>query len=439
MTASADALLTSLFGDDVLSLPLTEAAARIHATHFGRAELRRIHDFLAAQSVELGDESLPAVMHLPVKGATETLGLMAMLHGNEPAGLAAIAMAIAFWRRGELTGNVYCILGTPLASAQYFDAWDKAPDARQETRDFFRRGYGEDGKLLRDPNRIPPDYREDKDNPHNARAIALEALADRFTATLDIHSARGELICVTECTEMAHLKNQPIRNVLGELAGSIGSHSAAVTFKTLLLKKPEIKALTGIEAGRHEDPEAPNRAAAFTHGLMFNLDITSVPPLPDYLKHENGVFHFYDVGSSLPFSGLLSAEGTRVQDGDVLYTVMPSTLEQAKKAASENVLLRDGGTLRVKATAVVTAEEAASVAYREHQFEELEEIRQGQVVVAAVPSGALLAAPSTFSGIFVAKRSALYEDKAAGVLPLPASEMEQKFCFPCTRKIVSVD
>lgn len=437
-----DTLLSTLFGNDILhesdTTALTEHLLRVQ---FGREQLQAVHDFVARQSVTVDGQTIPAVLELPAtEPSHEVMGLIAQLHGNEPAGLAAIAFAMALWRKQLLNATVYCIIGTPLAARQYFEAWQRDPLAIQESRDGFRRGYDTSGQLLRDPNRIPADFRDHPEGPHNARAIALEALADRFTVTLDIHSARGDLICVTEYTELKHLLYSPIRNVLAELASNIGSHASACTFKTLLLKKPHIRALTGIEAGRHEDPASPTRAIAFTHALMFNLGLTTVAPAATYRQSETHAFALFQVGSTLNFSQLQKMVKAPGKNDDRYYTVKPSNYEQAKTAEAPEVIVRHADcSLELRQLAEVSEQEESRVAYRLHQFAELEEVYEGDVVAVAIPSGIELKAPTDFYALFVAKSAALYNDKAAGVLPIATSALEQKFCYPCSKRVVRVE
>lgn len=435
-----DALLAALFGSDILVIDaMEEALERMQGASFGHIELQQVHDFIAGQSVMLDGAPMPAVLELRSDNAQDSFGLMAQLHGNEPAGLAAVALVMFLWRKNLLRANVYCLIGTPLAAQQYFEAWARNPSEIQETRDAFRRGYAADGSLLRDPNRIPADFREKLDDPHNRRAVMMEKLAERFTVTLDIHSARGDLVCVTEYTDLRHLLYSPIRNVLAELAGNIGSHAAAVTFKTLLLKKPNIRALTGIEAGRHEDPHSPARAMAFTHAYLHNLGLTPVPPLARYRDAETGELNVFHVGAALNFSQLEKADNATNACDDTYHSAVACSYAEALQAKAEQLLLRHPDcSLELRATSDVAATEHAMVAYRVHQFGELEEIQAKQVVAVAVPSGAELRAPNGFYGLFVAKPSALYADKAAGVLPVADSALEQKFCYPCRLEKVKI-
>jgi hypothetical protein len=364
------------------------------------ADLKEIHDFLSAQSFYLNGQEIPAVLHL--KGSANSSEspfiILAQLHGNEPAGLAGVALAIALFGAGLLAKDVLCVIGNPLASRQYFSAWEKAPDDRQETRDCYRCGLSDSGELLPDGNRIPVDFLTRIEvTPHIKRARELFALAGIASGTLDIHSARGNMTCITEHLRDEHLKYSPIRAVLTDLSEAIAANASAVvsvqTLKTIVEKLPNIKCQTGIEAGRHEDEKSPSVASEFTLATLYNLLITQVKPLR---AQDDGKITRYSVRPRITYADL-QVEG-ELQADDMVY--------MAREI--------DGKT-------------------EEYQYDEMEAISANQIVAIAKPSGVIFRAKIDFSGIFFSKSAALYDkDPAVGPWPVAQEKLSSiKFCYPC--------
>lgn len=359
-------------------------------------ELHKIYDFLQAQ------EKSMLFLRGQKTEAKKPFIVLAQIHGNEPAGLAGVALCMAMSLAGFLIYDVVCAIGNPLAAGQYFSAWEKAPNARQETRDCYRCGLGENGELLPDGNRIPADFLTRSEiTPHIQRARELYELACNASGILDIHSARGNMTCITEHKNDSDLKYSPIRALLTDLSEAIAANAtpagagvvAVQTWKTILEKLPNITSQTGIEAGRHEDENSPHMAASFTLAVLYNLGIASVKPL---MAEDDGKFLRYSVRPRLAYADLL-ADG-KVQDGDMIYMAQEI-----------------GGKIE------------------EYQYDEMEAISKGQVVAVAKPSGVVLRAPMDFSGIFFSKAAVLYDkDPAVGPWPVAAPKMASvKFCYPC--------
>ncbi len=247
-------------------------------------------------------------------------------------------------------------------------------------------------------NRIPVDFLVRSDaTAHTMRARELYQMAQGIWGITDIHSARGDMVCFTDFKHARDLRYSPLRKVLVGLSEAIGAHASAAvnvqTFKTILAPMQHIHSHTGIEAGRHEDPNAPEVAASFALSLLYNLGITSVTPL---FEGENGVFERYTVRPRITYGDLLGADQVRADD----------RIFMAREV--------DGTILH-------------------HQYEEMEQVAAHQLVAVAEPSGTRLLAPRAFSGIFVSKSGALYDkDPAVGPWPLAASDMHRtKFCYPC--------
>ncbi len=363
------------------------------------ADLRKISAAIGKSQISQGGETIPAAIMIPGNTPGKSpFAIVAQLHGNEPAGLAGIVMAMALSQAGALSRDVIGVIGNPLAASQYFEAWSHAPQARQETRDCYRCGLDKNGHLLPDMNRIPVDFMDrDPSAPNIRRAQELYLLGQNICGIADLHTARGNMVCITDYKHETHLKHSPIRAVLTGLADAISAHASAAvavrTLKTTLSALPNIESQTGIEAGTHEAPDAPYIAASFILSLLHTLGYTKIPPLYD---KENGIFQNYAVKPKISYADLM-VEGT-LQPHDKIYMA---------KAVDGKII--------------------------DHQYEEMEPIRKGQIVAAARPSGALLKAPFDFSGIFLSKSAALYDkDPAVGPWPVAADKLATtKFCYPC--------
>ncbi len=364
------------------------------------SKLKIIHDYVHKSKINFAGYEIPSAIYLKNKegNSTPPFVVLAQLHGNEPAGLAGIALAVTLAQAGLLKRDVIGIIGNPLASKQYFDALMKNPDAPQESRDAFRCGLNDKGELLPDGNRIPVDFMTRNDgSAHIKRARELYNMAQNISGILDIHSARGNMTCITDHKNDEDLRYSPIRAVLTELAEAISAHaSAKVTVKTLkttLSSLTNITCQTGIEAGRHEDLNAPYVAASFTLSTFFNQGITDIKPLS---MEEDGVFECYNVKPKISYADLI-LDG-EIRDDDKIY------MAHEYNGRIEN-----------------------------YQYDEMQAIKSGQVVAVARPSGTVFRAPYDFSGIFFSKSAELYDkDPSVGPWPVSAGEISNiKFCYPC--------
>lgn len=388
-------LLTDIFGHDFTGVSADGFADAFFAVPLTWSHLAHIHEVVAAS--DSGGISASVRIESQNRGAAP-FAILAALHGNEPAGLTGILLAAALSHAGLLTRDVLGVIGNPLASTQYFAAYAKNPSARQETRDAYRCGLAEDGSLLPDMNRIPLDFLTRADGTaHTTRARELHAMALGIWGLTDIHSARGDMVCFTDFKHEGDLRYSPLRRALVGLSEAIGAHASTQvsvqTFKTILAPMQHIHSHTGIEAGRHEDPNAPTVAASFTLSLLYNLGIT--PALPHF-KGENGIFERFTVQPKLSYADLM-ADAPIPGDAQIF----------------------------------MARETPAGIIHA--QYEEMEAIVRGQVVAVAEPGNIPLRAPRDFSGIFFSKSAALYDkDPAVGPWPLPASAMAStKFCYPC--------
>lgn len=428
-------LLRDLFNHDFASATDTPA---FHAGFFRKTltipELKKIFEVVSTQSVTLAGKTIPAAIHIPGKQQDAPFLLIAQIHGNEPAGLAGIAVALALAEAGLLERSVIGVIGNPLAAGQYFDAYAKAPHTRQETRDAFRCGLDRDGNLLPDMNRIPADFLDrDPSDHHTRRAQELYTIAQHVWGVADIHSARGNMVCITDHKNDSDLKYCPIRSVLTELAEAISAHASGTvtlkTFKTIIAPLPNIESQTGIEAGKHEAPEAPHNAAAFTLALLYRLGITGVEPLS---MEENGVFKRYAVRprityDDLPHKGILHGD-------DKVYMARSCRALASVPGRCDTVIVRlPSNQYGLQPLSEFSVNPAGEMEYVVYQYDEMEDIGKDEVVAVAIPSGVTFRTTEHFSGIFLSKSAALYDkDPAVGPWPVAADKISSvKFCYPC--------
>ena len=394
-------LLRAIFGHDFSAFKKPETFRHeFFRKHLSLDDLEMVHNTMKESHFKLAGKKIDSAFLIGPAAAMDQppLMLMAQMHGNEPAGLAGVLYVLALSSAGLLRQLVIAVIGNDLAANQYFDAWAGNPVARQETRDVFRRGIGKDGQPLPDMNRIPNNFRElDPATSHEAkRWQELDLIADNTIGILDIHTARGDMVCLTESSDNSLLMNSPIKNILEGLTEAIGAATDSSTFKTVAGVKPNIKYQFGIEAGTHEDDLSYRRAAEFTATLLYNIDVSEVPPPP-----REGKFYQYKVVGIIKFSDLKSS--AKIPPGEMFYT--------AKVV---------DGKIQI------------------YQYLEFESIYADQIVAISVPSGIELRSPSNFSCLFITKSAELYSDKAIGLYPVSTNEMATKFCYACEVKEIDI-
>jgi len=437
-------LLIELFNQDF-------SGSNVHRDFFARsltlADLGKVCDAVCASHIELGGESIPGAMRIPASPLSspndkKPFAILAQLHGNEPAGLAGILLAMALSSAGKLTRDIIGVIGNPLAARQYFTAWAASPHARQETRDAYRCGLDEQGNLLPDMNRIPVDFmtRPPIDH-HTKRAQELFTIGHHISGIADIHSARGNMLCITDHKHDAHLKDSPIRNILTGLAEAISAHASSAvavqTFKTILGPLPNIDSQTGIEAGRHESPEAPHIAASFTLSLLHTLGITSVAPI---YTGENGQFDAYHVQPRITYADLAHAD--MLHPDDQIYMAKSCHALASVPSRSDTVIVkRSDGVHVLQNIADFTKKPAGSMEFAIYQYDEMEPIAKDQIVAIAVPSGTAFSTKSAFSTLFISKSATLYDkDPSVGPWPVVAGNIGNvKFCYPCEVARIEMD
>lgn len=389
-------------------------------------------------SCEVGGKKIAGCMMIGEAAKKPPLMILAQLHGNEPAGLAGILLAMALGEAKLLTQPILAVIGNTLAAEQYFSAFTEAPRARQELRDAYRCGLGDGGVLLPDMNRIPADFMTAAAaTPHAKRAQELFHIGNHVSGVLDIHSARGNMLCVTDYKHESELKNSPIRAVLVGLAEAISAHSsssanAVKTLKTILGPLPNIAYQVGIEAGRHEARDTPQNAALFTYYFLNTIGISKATVSG---KKDDGKFECYHVHPKWSYGDLL-VQGKFLPD-DKIYMAIPCMSADAIPKRSDRVILKKkDGSFQVQTIMQFIVQPAGTLEYAVYQYDEMEMLQESAVVAVAVPSGTLLKAPATGAGIFFSKSASLYDkDPAVGPWPVAASARNDvKFCYPCTVK-----
>jgi hypothetical protein len=436
------ALLQNIFNHDFATIA---QSADFHAHFFAKillpSDLNHICETVCASSITLNGRIIPCALPIKGKGSQPPFMMVAQLHGNEPAGLAGIALVMALAEAGQLERDVIAVIGNPLAARQYFAHRLHYPDARQETRDAYRCGLDEQGHLYPDMNRIPVDFlTRSADHHHIKRAQELYVIGTNAGGVVDLHSARGNMLCITDHRDDRELKNSPIRAVLTGLAEAISAHASATvsvkTLKTTLAPLPNIAHQIGIEAGRHEAPDAPFNAANFTLSLLNTLGITSIAPL---FTGENGLFDAYAVQPRITYGDL---EHAPLREGDHVYMATPCHSIASIPSRSDSVIVKKSdGCYAVQTIIDFTKTPAGSMEYAVYQYDEMEAIASGHSVAVAVPSGVAFKTTSAFSGIFISKSAALYDkDPAVGPWPVAAEHINNiKFCYPCRVRTMTVE
>jgi len=406
-------------------------------------ELQKVCEHILASSIEIAGKTIPACITIKGKKTPEKpFCILAQLHGNEPAGLAGILMAMALSEAGQLAEDVIGIIGNAHAAKQYFEAWAKAPQARQETRDAYRCGLHDDGSLMPDLNRIPVDFiTRDDSTYHIKRAQELYHVGQHSSGIADLHTARGNMICITDHKNDADLKFSPIRSILTELADAISSHASGgatvQTLKTILFPLPNIKYQVGIEAGRHEEPYSPHVAASFILSALYTLMLTEVIPLH---AKENGVFSRYAVKPRITYADL-KIEGT-LQEDDKIYMVTDChSVEAIPKQSDQVVVKQKDGSLAIQTILENIISPKGELLYALYQYDEMIHIKKDHVVALAIPSGATFKAPFEMWGIFFSKSAAHYDkDPAVGPWPVARDKLATtKFCYPCDVSKIKIE
>lgn len=241
-----------------------------------------------AESCDFG---VPGVLHIIGPEPGPHVGLCAMTHGNEAAGLGAFAFLLdQQWLRQHLkAGSVSLMINNLAAGAAYF--------ASQEAcRVHYR-------YLDRDMNRLPHDLAPPSEVREVRRAQALQPVLQRLTHALDIHSTTSDsqpmLIDVDESPAIVGLPGFDIRirNLIPFLHGrpivdlcsgserlvvECGSHQRPETFETARQAVLCLLAQWGlIDAGLAPAPQPPQAVYDVFQGISFPDDSYAMTHIPE--------------------------------------------------------------------------------------------------------------------------------------------------------------
>lgn len=432
-------LLHDLFNQDFTSL---EGSKEFHHAFFKKTltihDLKKIFDVVSQSNITVAGKTIPAAIHIPcgkpMPEGEMPFQILAQTHGNEPAGLAGIALAMALSQAGLLKRDIIGLIGNPLASAQYFEAYLKHPHARQETRDAYRCGVDDEGNLLPDMNRIPTDFMSrTPDTHHIKRAQEIYHASLHVCGIADIHTARGNMVCFTDHKYDGELKYSPIRSLLTGLATAIAAYSSGTsnvqTWKSILANLPNLKSHTGIEAGRHEIPEAPFNAASYTLSILYTLGHSDAQPLD---MEETGIFQQYAVKPRITYADL-AHHGVLHGDDKIYMAKTCRALASVPERSDTVIVQKPDGQFALQPLAEFSVKPAGDLMYAIYQYDEMEALGKDEVAAVAIPSGIAFKTTEAFSGIFFSKSGALYDkDPAVGPWPVPAAKIASvKFCYPC--------
>jgi hypothetical protein len=239
---------------------------------------------------ESRDFGVPGVLHITGPEPGPHVGLCAMTHGNEAAGLGAFAFLLhQQWLHRHLkTGSVSLMINNLEAGSAYFAS-------REDCRIHYR-------YLDRDMNRLPHDLSEPSELNEVRRAQALQPVLQRLTHALDIHSTTSDsqpmLIDVDDSPTIAGLPGFEIRirNLIPFLHGrpiidlcsgsdrlvvECGSHQRPETFATARQAVLCLLAQWGvIDPALAPSPQSPQAVYQVFQGISFpdaSYTMTHIP------------------------------------------------------------------------------------------------------------------------------------------------------------------
>lgn len=226
---------------------------------FSRSELQGIFDSFCQQHTQ----GIPGVVRLDGPEPGPVLGIMAMTHGNEPAGLAALGglLQAKTLQRHLQRGTVYLIVNNLAAGQRYFtEAEDLSFTAHYRFVD-------------QDMNRMPAEL--SGDSSELTRVRTLLPIYSQLTHVLDLHSTSAAsdpmLIEVDPAQPLLQVPGVPVvlRGILPLLRGRALVELCAGAQGYVL------------ECGSHEDPAALSIAQAAAWRLLTDLGMLQSTPMAD--------------------------------------------------------------------------------------------------------------------------------------------------------------
>lgn len=273
-------------------------------TGLTRENLRQVFEQVSAQTLE----GIPGVIRIDGAEPGPSLGILAMTHGNEPAGLAAFYALLAdgALARQLQKGTVYLILNNTAAGRKYFD---EATDLSFTAHYRF---------IDQDMNRMPApvDGRLPGSSSELDRVNQLLPLYRQFDAVLDLHStsAASAPMLIEIDSSRAPLQvpgiEVLIRNILPHLVG-----------KALVSLCESARGYV-IECGSHEEPSSLLIAQEGVWRMLEAMGMVSAEshapsPLTIYTIYRAVIFpnESYSLERMLESFELLPA-GTLLAQGD---------------------------------------------------------------------------------------------------------------------------
>jgi len=194
------------------------------------------------------------------------IGLMGMLHGNEPAGHGLWTFAKELGR--PLRGDIYLILGHP-------DAVSAAPGGVRYIQDDLNRLFLDDAELL--------EKGVDLDGPDYQRMLELKPALAKLDVLIDIHTTSQPsapfVIGYTAQAEARRL-SRALPVILVDGLHQFIRGSAA---QWLLDRN---RAAVTVEVGAHLDPKAPKHAFNIAGRILAELDMLPLDRFPDFAGHQ---------------------------------------------------------------------------------------------------------------------------------------------------------
>ncbi len=220
-----------------------------------------------AELLSLGDDTaIPGVRVIRGEKPGPTVGLMGMLHGNEPAGVGLWQFAEVLGR--PTRGEIHLIVGHPEAVAA-------APGGVRYIRDDLNRLFLDDNELrTKGVDFDGPDYR---------RMLELKPALAALDVLVDIHTTSQPsepfVIGYTAQRE-AHRLSRAL-----PYAQVDGLHQFIHGSATQWLLDRDNAAVT-VEVGAHLSPEAPARAFEIAGRILAEMDMLPEDRFPEFRKRS---------------------------------------------------------------------------------------------------------------------------------------------------------
>jgi predicted deacylase len=283
---------------------------------YTKENMRATFDHVAAQTWQ----GIAGAIVLDTGIPGPILGVTAMTHGNEPAGLAAMRYALNAFEAGNITRGKIILTINNLAAAQRY--WNATTFEENRASRFIDLNM----------NRLPhntPDMKEGA--PYEVRRVQqLLPLWRQFDVGYDVHSTSqpSEPMIVEISAKGANLlQSFPITTVIRNIVPVQLGVPASAFYGT-----PGRVACLEIEAGSHEDTAALTLAATCLHNLLISLGMAEgtfeTPATPHKVYEVTGSLMFpntsYELTRTIPMCSPIT-QGEVLATGDGPDIVAPLT------------------------------------------------------------------------------------------------------------------